>query len=99
MNEKTSKLFAITATVLFILWLAFKRAQNANVSNVLPNSMPEVDTTPGMVTDPWYMNGADAPIATPGNSDLSINIDPWSSLNQQYMPLFGFVGVSSTAYQ
>lgn len=99
MDEKQSKMLAITATVLFILWLAYKRAQNAVVPNTAPDQMPEVDSTPGMPPEYWYMNGASQPIATPGNQDVSISIDPWSTLNQSYMPLFGFVGVSTTAYQ
>jgi hypothetical protein len=100
MNEKQSKMLAITCAVLFILFIAYKRAQAAQVvPNVQTDVPAATGTTPGIPPDYWYMNGANQPIATPGNTDVSISIDPWSTLNQDYMPLFGFVGVSTTAYQ
>lgn len=106
MNERQSRLFVATILVLFVLWLALKRARLANSSQPVaesaaapnlapPDSTPTDPSTPGMVAAPWYMNGANAPMQTPESIQIGLTVNPWNAINQDYMPLFGFVGMAS----
>lgn len=105
MDERQTKMLASVALVLFVLFIAYKRAQLNSSSQPVadaaaaPNTSPVISqdsgTTPGTIPAPWYMNNSAQPIATPTSIQASITVNPWQVLNQNYMPLFGFVGMAS----
>jgi hypothetical protein len=105
MDEKQSKLLATAILVLFVLFVAYRRSQYANSTQPVQDASEATapvsadnsgvsGTTPGMLSSPQYMNGSPAPFGT-----IDVTVNPWAGINQNYMPLFGFVGVSTTAYQ
>lgn len=109
MDEKQSRMLALVVLVLFVLFIAYRRARYMASSNpgtqaaagdatLYPDDSGVSGGTPGMLSNPEYMNNASAPIAGP-SGNINITVNPWNAINQTYMPLFGFVGVSSGAYQ
>lgn len=94
MENKRWEIWVFALVVLFILYIAKKRGEAIQPPPAVatnPNGTGIV--TPGMLNTPEYMNSATQPIATPGNVNIRVSVNPWSLLDQQYMPLFGFVGV------
>lgn len=96
MEQKRWHLFLFAIAALFILFVAYKRAQNAaSIIAATPQASGVSNVTPGMLPDAWYMTGGnDNYIATPANISVDVHVNPWASLSQQYEPLFGFVGVA-----
>ena len=86
---KRWEIWVFAIVVLFILYIAKVRG----AANAIQASPGALGGTPGMPSDTGYMNGGSQPIQTLGDLNVNVNVNPWSVLGNQYMPLFGFVGV------
>ena len=89
MNDKTFERFLFIVTGLFLLWWLWHRRQN---------QVAAPDGTPvGTVTDPEIITYASNPAAfgpSTVNGTVNIDVSGYNGLNQNYMPLFGFVGMA-----
>lgn len=89
MNDKRFERFLAACAALFIVWwLVHKRAasQGGASSVSMPYNVDPIDYT--YAANP----GAFGPQTVNGNID--INVRGYNTLNQNYLPLFGFVGMA-----
>lgn len=92
MNDKQFERFLFIAAGLFLLWWLWHRKQSI---------VPAPDGTPiGMINDPELITYAANPSAFGPqtiNGTVDINVSGYNGLNENYMPLFGFVGMAQGA--
>lgn len=89
MNDKRFERFLAAVAALFIVWwLVHKRTSNSSgaYSPSMPYNVDPIDAT--YAANP----GAFGPQTVNGNVD--INVRGYNTLNQNYLPLFGFVGMA-----
>ena len=89
MNDKTFARFLFVMIALFVVWWLFLR-RRAGAQNV-----PQAYTGTG-TTDPALLTyEANPGKFGPASTDtLNINGSGFNGINQNYMPLFGFVGMA-----
>jgi hypothetical protein len=80
-------MFMIAVAILFLLWWFFHRQQ--------PMTAP--DGSPLAYNDPQLLTYASNPGAfgpQTVNGSINVNVNGAGSLSNQYIPLFGFVGMA-----
>lgn len=89
MNDKNFERFLFIVFMLFIAWWILHKRYAAQITTpdggYIPSGNPELDTyaaNPGAF-GPQTVNGS-----------VTINVDGYNGLNQNYMALFGFVGMA-----
>lgn len=96
MKDKDYTKLAFIALALLLLWWLWRRKQAA----VVESTEPQAPTT--MTSDPEtevFSNGP-PPIASVGTIDVNIGNQGLGYLSNEYIPLFGFVGMAQgVAYQ
>jgi hypothetical protein len=98
MNDKDYTKLAFIALGLLLLWWLWQRKQAAAVQSTLPQAPTTTTSDPEQEV---FQNGP-PPIASVSNGTLDVDIanQGLGYLSNQYIPLFGFVGMAQgVAYQ
>jgi len=92
MNDKTFSRFLLLITVLFLAWWFFHRKA------VRSMTAPDGSTVDyGQSASPELLTYAANPSKfgpQTVNGSVNISVNGYNGLNQNYMPLFGFVGMA-----
>lgn len=99
-GEKRIRVGLLVASGALAVWLLYQRAQKAayDAANPAPDAVQDPFTTPYYQGIPGsnssvIMNGSDSPFYSTINVSLDANIA--QSLANQYIPVFGFIGVTA----
>lgn len=90
MNDKRFERFLLIVAGLFVLWWLFHRrtaTSGSASSSYSPYNMDPIDYT--YAANP----GAFGPETVNGSVDIEVR--GYNTLNQNYLPLFGFVGMAA----
>jgi len=95
-NDKEYTKLAFIALGLLLLWWLWRRRQAAQAASTQAQAPT---TTTGDPEQDVFTNGP-APIGSLGDLNVNINNQGLGYLSNQYIPLFGFVGMAQgVAYQ
>lgn len=96
MNDKEYTKLTFIALGLLLLWWLWRHKQNGS----LISASPEVPTTTTSDPEQEIFSNGPPPIASVGTIDVNIGNQGLGYLSNQYIPLFGFVGMAQgVAYQ
>jgi hypothetical protein len=90
MNDKQFARFLFIMLALFLAWWLFHRRKSGTI--IAPNGTPI-----GTYNDPQLLTYAANPAKfgpQTVNGSVNISVNGYNGLNQNYMPLFGFVGMA-----
>lgn len=102
MFKNKTTLYGMLAVTVIVLFLWWKRSQWLN-SNSTPDDVMDMGanslftnpywyTNPGIPDMPQILNGSTSPFNSVIN--VGVNVDAYSGLSNDYMPMFGMVGVT-----
>lgn len=86
MNDKTFSRFLFVVAALFIAWFFLHRKKP-----VAPNGSTPFTDDPELLV---YASNPSAFGPQTVNGTVEINVRGYNGINQNYMPLFGFVGMA-----
>lgn len=88
MNDKNFARFMFVAATLLVFWWYWRKTHTP---------MPVAASNTPWTMDPELLTYASNPAAfgpSTVNGTVNINVSGYNGLNQNYMPLFGFVGMA-----
>jgi len=99
MNKENKLAIGLLVLILIFAFLWYRRRAPlqaaANALGVVdPFAAPYYWTTPGVPDLTQVVNGANQPFVSVIN--VNANIDAYSGLNNNYIPMFGMVGVTGS---
>lgn len=89
MNDKQFERFLFVIAIVFVLWFFLHKKKATPIPD--NEQMPVPWNDPELAT---FAANPDAFMPQTINGSVNINVSGYNGLNQNYMPLFGFVGMA-----